>query len=322
MICEHSTTAAAAIASLAASAAAVPVARAAPDLPIISELSFDEAVAQHQTSTALILLVATEQYTAEDWERSVWNQPELTDYITGRRIPVVYADTTADAAAVWLLEVDRLPAAIYFSNGVERGRRYGLDGRDTAADTMVRWLEATRRGSSLSKELRRQIEENPDNMQLRSELIHELNTEGDGAGVTEQICWLLNHSDIYHQTVQAEQDYSEDRFRTGVLHFVGGLLERVGNTLSQVFHSVRPEDRWQQLEARLNRPVGPQTNAENENARSLAHILELQQTLAARVANDTASDLDRFVLNALNASEDELSDMFDNLRAEQPISNP
>lgn len=322
MIRKPSATAAAAFASLAVPAGVVPIVQAAPDLPIISDLSFDQAVAQHTTSTALILLVATEQFTAEDWERSVWNRPELTDYITGRRIPVVYADTTTDAAAVWLLEVDRLPAAIYFSNGVEKGRRYGLDGRDNAADTMVRWLEATRRGSSLSKELRRQIEEDPDNIQLRSELIEELQTEGNNAGAIEQICWLFDHNDATFEASKAEGGSSEDLFRTGILFYIGGMLERVGTTITGDPFADWPEDRWEQLDAWLRRPDPDERNDEKQHRRSLGYILELQRTLAARSANGSASERDRFILNALNASKAELGAMYEELQATDPSTNP
>ncbi len=296
---------------------------AAPDLPVFSDATFDEAVARGWPSMSMVLVVGNEQYTQTDWQRSDWADPDATKYFQSKHVRVVYADVDEHRAACWLLDLDRLPAAIVFTGGEERGRRYGLTSGE--AKKLVEWHELLRSGSSPAAKLRERIAAEPDNAQLRGELINELNQAGDELGVHTEIAWFLTHPDRFDDV--SERPASEAEVRGGLLWFVGGLRERLNlwgaeptqdGAESRVGSSPRT---WSEVEGLAALP-----DAEQESLRltqGLARLaLEVRGVLQARVDAGTATDRDRFVLEALAASPERFQAMLSQESERQKAEPP
>lgn len=290
---------------------------AAPDLPVFAEASLDEAVLRSWPGSAMVLVVAGDEYTPADWARSEWADPDLTAFFDERRIPVVYADRDEHRAAVWLLDVERLPAVIIFIGGEEKARRYGF--RQGEAADLTAWYELVASGTTPAEQLRQRIAADPDNAILRAELMHELNRSGDTAGVRTQVAWLLAHPD----RIDDAQDHpaTEHDARCALLWFVGALREPInlwGGDAPPIDPSdARPSTRtWDDVERLAGEP-----DAGGKAARSTRHAarlaLDLRKTLEARVAQTTASERHRFVLKALTAPAEDFRAMLQRCAADQ-----
>jgi hypothetical protein len=198
---------------------------AAPDLPVFSDATFDEAVAKFWPATAMVLVVADEQFTQQDWERSDWADPELTEFFRSERVPVVYADLHENRAACWLLDFDSVPAVIAFVRGEERGRRYGLSLGE--AKELVEWYELVRSGSSPAAKLRERIAASPDKTEWRWELIQELHQSGEKLEMHTEVAWFLSHPDRL-TTMDGERRIDDAEIRPTLLWFIASMREKLG----------------------------------------------------------------------------------------------
>lgn len=278
----------------------------APDLPVFSDATFDEAAAKFWPATAMVLVVADETYTQQDWERSALADRELVAFFDSKRIPVVYADIHENRAACWLLDVDRLPAVIVFVGGEERGRRYGLP--IMKAEQFVEWFELLGSGSSPAEELRKRITAEPENVRLRAELIRELSRSGNGSAAHSEIVWFLMHPDQVDGMY--DRPPTEAEARLALLSFVGGLREPLSlwpkdqQALGPGEHRLPRGRTWAEVEQLAVMPDFTQKST--RNIHHLAKlIVEVRDTLQSRVVAETASERDRFVLDALTLSETE-----------------
>jgi hypothetical protein len=277
---------------------------APPTLPVLRDATLDEAFAQHWQATVLIVLVGNEQMTQADWERSVWADPELTAFLEKERWPVVYADIEADRAATWFMQVSSTPAAILFTGGSLKDRRFGQSTSDSA-EHIIRWLNAPSTGRTLADQLVDQADADPTNFSMRSEAMQELHRAGRDLDVYLQIAWLLEHTDLW---VEGAEDQDPTSIRSGLLWWVGSLREATSHW--------EPADSWSTLTALADAPDITSSDTRTREQRLARTLVQLRRTLEQRRDDTSATDQDLFILNALVSTPAEFQDL---LRQAEPI---
>lgn len=290
----------------------------APDLPVFSDATFDEAAARFWPASAMVLVVADKQYTQQDWDRSFWADPKVNEFFRSERVPVVYADIEEDRAATWLLDLDRLPAVIIFVGNQERARRYGL--QSGGSDDLIAWYTIVRSGTTPAKQLRERIAAEPGDVALRWELIRELDRSGKRDEMRTEIGWFLRHPDRFVMGDQ-EEPVSEPANRLGLLWFIASMREKLGFSYDDPRPDISgkladdPDEAWRAV-ARLTAAQ----DTEDRQARSRIHLarvaMEIRETLDTRVREENASERDRFVLEALTASEDQFRRLYERVQRE------
>lgn len=295
------------------------VSAVAPDLPVFADATLDEAVRRGWPSGSMILVVDNGETTAEEWDHSPWSEPSLVEHLRERRVRVVYANSQEQRAVAWMLDLDRTPAAILYLGGEERARRYGARHGEAAATELIEWFEAVRGGSSPADRLRERIAKDPTNAALRWALIRVLNISGELLEEYTEIVWFLKNPD--HWAGMKAGSRTEADARAGLLWIIASLREKLG------YSGVYADDSGQgprqrdtaEIWAYIERIDALPTD-DDDRFRLERHLnrlaLEVRDALRARIADGSASGLDRFVLDALGASSDEFQNIADGVTEE------
>lgn len=300
---------------LALSIAAAP---ALAQAPCFSPHTFNEIFNQSPRPNALVLLVGTPGDTAEYWESTVWSDPELCAWLKQRNMALVLADATADAGLLWLLDIQRTPAAIVFDVSEERARRYGGSSADSA-ESIIEWIEGAFSGESIADQLAAKLKENPNDFETRFELISELNRSGEDARVFEQYCWLMLNADTWKAAADEQEGSpsSDAEFQLGIIWLISGMRENA---------DLWTEENWSRaISAGFRAP--PTTKDAIKLAALRAPILELRKELEARAKAGTASPLDKVALQALTIDQNDLRKLISDLThkaypADEAQTNP
>jgi len=282
-----------------------------PNIATLSDLTIDQAFANEQSinnNYGLVILADEHPLYPESWERSVWNDETFAQQLKDRKIMVVYISRDSDPAIYSLLNPRSSPAVYFWNFGAIQSSRFGHSSSDTP-EKLLEWTRLARQGSSFSKEIINQLKETPNDFKLRFELIKELYREKNYDTYFEQICWVFEHNEAWHQyEINHElfdpEQYSdpETHTRAAVIQYTNWFREQL--KLNIHTKSKRSDadqiDGWDQAIKATDLRL---LTTELDYARDT--IVVLRRTLESKRDNNTATDRDLFILKALTAEGEE-----------------
>jgi hypothetical protein len=290
---------------------------AAPDMAYFSDFTINEAVAALKQTNGMVVVLANEQYTAEQWSQSAWGQPEFAEYAESIPWTFVYVDIDQEPAVRWLIDPAVLPTAIYFSNNDEVIRHHGLAGAPRV-DWLLDWFRAIERGTTLVHEAREAVETNPSDIKARFQLISELHGAGMDAEAIAQYCWLIEHNDVWAEGSGA----SEQELRTQMYWVIGSFRDRYDLHWQKPYprapDTVPSRDGWQQAIYLVATEWPEETQSSLERRERIRPVVELRHALESRVHAGTATDRDLFALTALTGSGDQVRTLAEELLKNTP----
>lgn len=275
----------------------------APDLAYFSDLSIDEATAASKQSNGMVVVLANEQYTAEQWSQSAWGQPEFVEFAESLSWTFVYVDIDQQPAVRWLMDPAALPTTIYFRNNDEIIRHHGLAGAPLT-DWLLDWFRAIKRGTTLVQEAREAVETNPSDIEARFRLIGELRGAGMDAEAVTEYCWLIEHNDVWKQGLDA----TENELRTQMYWIIGSFRDRFDLHWQKPYpgasETIPSRDGWQEAMDLVTTVLPGETQSWRERRERVRPIVELRKSLEAKVRDDTATERDVFALTVLTANSE------------------
>ena len=300
------------------------LARTGPELACLSDRSVDDLFADWkiQTGSKLFLVLVGEEpfsksaFGQDDWERSVWNDPEFAAFLSEQKIPVVYMSGKENAAFYSTLDISSHPRVLLYRGSVLRSSRAGLaTASDTSRTSMIEWIKQVQTGITPVEAAYLAVIEDPDDAGLRMKLMEELWKERRETEYLEQLCWLMDHNDLYAEhTLRVQQEktgeqHSEIDVRAGLYWQIMSLRDNL-----QLFKRDTTEsDGWGLAEKRVeNANAKPWQKLDPSSERLVKEhrlLLDLRSKLEARRDNQSASDRDLFLLRVLTSEGDDLKQL-------------
>lgn len=283
-----------------------------PDIATLSDLTIDQAFANEQAinnNYGLVILADEYPLYPESWERSVWNDETFAQQLKDRKISVVYITKDSHPAIIAMLKPYSSPAIYFWNFGKIQSKIFGHSVTDTP-ERMLEWIKLARRNSSFSKEMIKQLNETPNDITLRWELMSELNREKDETEIRRQFCWLFEQNELWYQFVlnsddakSQDVDDPEMSFRASLWWFIMVGRENLGlfKDMRSEFEGAPLRDGWE--EAFLFVDHEENYTAQEKNWKP---YVALRRTLESKRDNNTATDRDLFILNVLTAEGDEI----------------
>ncbi len=266
--------------------------------------------------------VSKNGFTSEDWEASIWNDQEFAQYLHDNKMAVVYMDAKTNPAYYSTLDIGSVPTILFIDQLEVVSTRHGL-GRasDKMRDDMIKWIDAILSGKTLVDKAYLAVHQDPENIELRQNLMKELGDERRESEYTTQICWLLENNESYKEYLSEQYlenentELSEEEFRAWILWQVMSLRDNLG-LYKQASIGNRPEiDGWSRqvslLESSKKQPWRKLYSSHQNSLQRIQTVFGLRQTLESKRDEDTASDRDLFILKALTAEGDESQALVD-----------
>ena len=126
-----------------------------PELACLSDRSVDDLFADWkiQTGSKLFLVLVGEEpfsksaYEQDDWERSVWNDPEFAAFLSEQEIPAAYMSGKENAAFYSTLDISSHPRVLLYQGSDLRSSRAGLAAAsDSSRTSMIEWIKQIQTG--------------------------------------------------------------------------------------------------------------------------------------------------------------------------------
>ncbi|MBL4590888.1 MAG: hypothetical protein JKY96_02895 [Phycisphaerales bacterium] len=280
-----------------------------PELACLSGLSLDEVFAQNKhINGGFIIIVGDKWMESDTWASSVWNDPEVVEYLKSHHVLVTYMDQESDPAFFDTLDIGATPTFIYYSNRRVRSRRIGLvSARDESREATIEWVRAARSNLTLLEKRYKKVHEDPTNIASRVELMKELSAEGQAGASTEQHCWVIDHNQLWYEyMIQQDELKTEDEFQFMLYWFIMGARDNLV-LIRRTDFSGHESDGWKDAIRSVEyaesnpwtTPRSPQT------FQSKKAYVDLRRALESRRDNNTATERDLFILNLLTAEGEE-----------------
>lgn len=300
------------------------LARTGPELACLSDRSVDDLFADSkiQTGPKLFLVLVGEDpfsksaFEQDDWERSVWNDPEFAAFLSEQKIPVIYMSGKENAAFYSTLDISSLPRVLLYQGSVLRSSRAGLAAAsDSSRTSMIEWIKQVQTGITPVEAAYLAVDEDPENAVLRMNLMDELWKERRETESIEQLCWLIDHNDLYAEhTLSVQQEktgehQSEIDVRVDLYWRIMSLRDNL-----QLFNSnTLGGDGWDLAEKRVENANAKPWQKPNPSRERLVKehrlLLDLRSKLEARRDDQSASDRDLFLLRVMTSEGDDLKQL-------------
>ncbi len=285
------------------------LARTGPELACLSDRSVDDLFADSkiQTGSKLFLVLVGDEpfsksaFEQDDWERSVWNDPEFAAFLSEQKIPAVYMSGKENAAFYSTLDISSLPRVLLYQGSVLRSSRAGLAAAsDSSRTSMIEWIEHIQTGITPVEAAYLAVGDDPDDAGLRMKLMDELWKERRETECIEQLCWLINSNDQYkHALMERSAELRENEFRYDLLYQIMSLRDSLGLSSDGWATAMARVESDQQDPRKL---MGHRLEQRDEQYKLL---VDLRRTLESRIEDNAGSDRDRFILLALTAEGSE-----------------
>lgn len=300
------------------------------DLATLSDRSVDEVFADWKIVTGQqhFLVIVGEQtfaksaWSDEDWERSIWNDEDFAAYLESNGIEVVYLSGKENPAFYSTLEITSLPTVLFYRGTRLRSSRSGLySASDEVRQKYIEWIEQVRSGKTPVESAYEAVDADPDDVGLRGQLMAELWKERRETEYLRQNTWLLDHHESYMQHLLAEDaELTEDYFRWVLLYQIGNLRDNLG--LFKRIRDGRVSDGWADAISRLEYAEQHPWRSAQSNIEQLYQkhrlLIDLRQIFEARIAGDSATDRDRFILHALTAEGEQWQALIEQYSDDSP----
>lgn len=284
---------------------------APPDIDCLSGLSVTEAFEQrkHNRPKNIIFLVSDGGFPSESWESSIWNDPEFVEHLKKSGITVAYMDRETDPVLYEILKIESLPTFVFYHDSILTRRRSLTRTTDEVRASYIEWVDAAKRGTTRSRIMQAELDIDPNNIELRFELMKEFHNEGLEADGMECLYWLFEHNELYFQSWKAkaleEQEEFENpemSFRAMLLWFISGPRDNLGlyKRQSSRVDGYPPRDGWAEAIKMVD-----ENRVNTEHDRKIEVMVKFRQTLESKRNNNTATNRDLFILKALTAEGEE-----------------
>ncbi|MHA7814414.1 MAG: hypothetical protein ACX94C_13610 [Phycisphaerales bacterium] len=288
----------------------------------MSERSVDDLFADWkiQTGPKLFLVLVGEgpfsksAFEQDDWERSVWNDPEFAAFLSEQDIPAVYMSGKENAAFYSTLDISSLPRVLLYQGSLLRSSRAGLAAAsDTSRTSMIEWIKQVQTGITPVEAAYLAVDEDPENAMLRMKLMDELWKERRETEYLEQLCWLIDHNEQYkHALMERSAELNENEFRYNLLYQILSLRDNL----------VLSSDGWTRAMARVESaqrdPRKRMRHHREQRDEQYKFLVNLRRSLESRIEDNAESDRDRFILQALTAEGDEQQSLIEQYSAYSP----
>jgi len=284
---------------------------APPEIACLSGLSVTEAFEQRSRTRPknIIFIVSDGGFDAEAWSRSIWNDPEFVEHLKKSGITVSYMDRDSDPVLYEILQISSSPTFVFYHDSVLTRLKGLSHASDESRASHIEWIDAAKMGTTRSRQMQRQLDEDPTNVELRFELLKELNREGREADGLDCFYWLIDHNELFFQFTltqdledQEEIENPEMSFRAMLMWFINGPRDTLGLYKEKKANTdgYPPRDGW----ARAIKLVD-EDRVNTESDRKIEVLVKLRRTLEARSDNNSATERDLFMLKVLTAEGEE-----------------
>ncbi len=287
---------------------------APPDIACLSGFSVTEAFEQkkHTGPKNIIFIVSDGGFAAESWSRSIWNDPEFVEHLKKSGIIVAYMDRESDPVLHEILQISSTPTFVFYHDSILTRLKGLAHASDESRASHIEWIDAARMGTTRSRQMQRQLDEDSTNIELRFELLKELNREGREADSLDYFYWLFDHNELFYQFTldqdrkdregQDEIENPEMSFRAMLIWFINGPRDTLGLYKEKKSNTdgYPPRDGW----ARAIKLVD-EDRVNTESDRKIEVLVKLRRALEARRDNNSATERDLFILKVLTAEGEE-----------------
>ena len=258
----------------------------------------DETAWEHQP---VLLILDDAKTQPEDWKSSVWNDPQLCAFMSKNNIRFVWADPDIDNYYFDMMKAHgELVIRYWDARSFMSIQRYGLSRFDTAEST-IEWLEAALSGSSLIHEMFEELRANPEDIALRWKTHTELCRQAPRAGEWQRgLLPLLRDDEGWFVFMQKEFGLDEQSFRSHIVELIAHF--RQGSYLFEPEETTRDSAGW---ESAMSYVDNHRTITWGKGAAHKIDAVRFRRELESQIADGTATDRDRFILNALTAEGEE-----------------
>jgi len=272
-----------------------------PNLACLSNLTKEQALSQSNTQDSIVLFAGDTPET-NAWSTSIWDDPAFAAHLKASNITVV--NTTEHPSNYYAnpIRPTELPAFFYYHQGKITTKRSGLPPatEETRAD-YINWINAAKSAAPLSQHFIAQLKDDPDNFKLRFQLLDEFENESNLAAYYQQICWIFDHNEPWHQYEINHDLFDPDLYPDPELYTRAAVIQYTHQPRKRLNLRQRNSiDGWNQAIQESDQAL-----LATDYDRARAAFVNLRQTLEARRDTNTATDRDLFILHALTAEGEE-----------------
>ena len=272
----------------------------APEIACLSDQSINELTKlNHQN---YILLYTGNATNPEHWDASIWNDPAFVAYLNATNIPVIHTTRHPNSYYTNPIRPTELPVFFFYHDGEITTKRAGFEPatEETRAD-YINWINAAKSTKPLSQSFVAQLKDDPNNFKLRFQLLDELENESNLGAYYEQICWIFEHNEAWHQYEINHELFDTSLYPDPELYTRASVIQYTYQPRKRLNLRLRSSiDGWDQAIQQSE-----QSLLTTDYDRARAAFVKLRQTLESRRDNNTATDRDLFILKALTAEGEE-----------------
>lgn len=283
--------------------------------PAISYLT-DEPIDEvlfNSSKGRIIILAADASVEDQNEVWALWMDPRVVDYFEGEKNTIViYLDEdTHQDPYLKAINVRSLPSIVQWNPHRCQRRMETFSN----ANELLRWLRNAKYGTSYTTGLYGRVANDPDNIQLRFELITELEKEDSQFAALQLLPWLVEHNDTWFRYEKRTRGgkLEEENFKQILFHHIKELREATNlfahSDGKHKFTSWVEYYRWRKT-IFYSGSVSPGWMMSDQLDNCIQKDSYIR-SLESAIEQGTATDRDLFILKALTSEGEEWESMIE-----------
>jgi hypothetical protein len=196
-----------------------------PNLDSLSGISFNEFIEDQDWDEKRVLLFVDESEPDRQlWEGSVWNDPEMVEFLKEQGVVVIWIDPDEDEHYFNMFKSNDLPCIRYGISKNQNHIRNGIDPEETTS-YMIEWLTPAINHSSYIKELGEKIHLDPNDHGSRWKVLNEYRKQMSysyaRALAYENLLPLLDQNQEWYEYIHANEGMDEQEFLVTLVQIIG-----------------------------------------------------------------------------------------------------
>jgi len=281
-----------------------------PNLECLDELDFQQASSESPwEARPVLLLIDDANLDPQIWESSVWNSPELNTFLDDQGFVVIWIDPHIDKMYFDGFKVFGHTVVRYWDcNSFQQLIRIGLDDRDTT-ESVIEWLKPALDGSSLRTELRKELNDDPENQGVRWQLLNE-ERRCYTSGYTRALMYglllsLLDNNQSWFEYIQVHEKIDEQQFRSIIIEVIEEFRAETYLFGEPAMNKHNKSDHKGWNGAIAYTEIDNRILNWGKGAMHRVRAVRFLREFETRSMSDTATDRDKFILHALTAEGDD-----------------